>query len=106
MPHDNLSDLPDRVRNNLPEHAQEIYRAAFNSAEEQYAPSRIVGSRGSSRRLEPLRTSLGISRAWITDATLQASPIRRSGAIGFVDTLLSVCVRLSWRSATWKTPSR
>jgi cation transport regulator len=35
MPYDNLSDLPDSVRNNLPEHAQEIYRAAFNSAEEQ-----------------------------------------------------------------------
>jgi cation transport regulator len=36
MPYDNLSDLPDGVRNNLPKHAQEIYRAAFNSAEEQY----------------------------------------------------------------------
>ena len=36
MPYDNLSDLPDGVRNNLPEHAQEIYRAAYNSAEEQY----------------------------------------------------------------------
>ena len=36
MPYDNLSDLPDRVRNNLPEHAQEIYRAAYNSAEDQY----------------------------------------------------------------------
>jgi cation transport regulator len=31
-----LSDLPDAVRDNLPEHAQEIYRAAFNSAWEQY----------------------------------------------------------------------
>jgi cation transport regulator len=36
MPYDNLSDLPDSVRNNLPRHAQEIYRAAFNSAGEQY----------------------------------------------------------------------
>ena len=36
MPYDNLSDLPDSVRNNLPKHAQETYRAAFNSAEEQY----------------------------------------------------------------------
>ena len=33
MPHDNLSDLPDSVRNNLPMHAQEIYRATYNSAE-------------------------------------------------------------------------
>jgi hypothetical protein len=44
-----------------------------------------------SRRLEPLRTSLGISRARITDATPQASPIRRSGVLGYIDTLLSVC---------------
>ena len=36
MPYDNLSDLPDSVGNNLPKHAQEIYRAAYNSAEEQY----------------------------------------------------------------------
>ena len=36
MPYDNLSDLPDSVSNNMPEHAQEICRAAFNSAEEQY----------------------------------------------------------------------
>ena len=36
MPYDNLSDLSDSVRNNLPKHAQEIYKEAFNSAEEQY----------------------------------------------------------------------
>jgi cation transport regulator len=36
VPYDNLSDLPDSVRNNLPKHAQEIYKEAFNSAEEQY----------------------------------------------------------------------
>ena len=36
MPYKQLNDLPDSVRDNLPEHAQEIYRAAFNSAWEQY----------------------------------------------------------------------
>ena len=36
MPYKQLSDLPNSVRDNLPEHAQEIYRAAFNSAWEQY----------------------------------------------------------------------
>jgi cation transport regulator len=36
VPYDKLTDLPDRVRNNLPKHAQEIYKEAFNSAEEQY----------------------------------------------------------------------
>jgi cation transport regulator len=32
MPYDNLGELPKSVRDNLPKHAQEIYRAAFNSA--------------------------------------------------------------------------
>jgi cation transport regulator len=36
MQYDMLTDLPDSVRNNLPKHAQEIYRAAYNSAEEHY----------------------------------------------------------------------
>lgn len=36
MPYDTIDDLPDSVKNNLPRHAQEIYRAAFNSAWEQY----------------------------------------------------------------------
>ncbi len=36
MPYENLNDLPDGVRNDVPKHAQEIYRAAFNSAEEEY----------------------------------------------------------------------
>lgn len=34
--YEKLSDLPDRVRDNLPKHAQEIYKEAFNSAWEQY----------------------------------------------------------------------
>jgi cation transport regulator len=36
MPYDQLNDLPESVREHLPKHAQEIYRAAFNSAWEQY----------------------------------------------------------------------
>jgi cation transport regulator len=36
MPYDKVTDLPENVRNNLPKHAQEIYYAAYNSAEEQY----------------------------------------------------------------------
>ncbi|MBP8001059.1 MAG: ChaB family protein [Chloroflexi bacterium] len=37
MPYTRLSDLPESVKNNLPKHAQEIYRAAFNSAWDEYA---------------------------------------------------------------------
>lgn len=36
MPYKTINDLPDSVKDNVPEHAQEIYRAAFNSAWEQY----------------------------------------------------------------------
>jgi cation transport regulator len=36
MPYDGLKELPDSVRDNLPKHAQEIYKEAFNSAWEQY----------------------------------------------------------------------
>lgn len=36
MPYDSTSELPDSVRDNLPDHAQEIYKEAFNSASEQY----------------------------------------------------------------------
>jgi cation transport regulator len=32
MPYPSLRDLPSSVRDHLPEHAQEIFRAAFNNA--------------------------------------------------------------------------
>ncbi len=37
MPYSSNNDLPDRVKNHLPDHAQSIYRKAFNNAEKQYA---------------------------------------------------------------------
>ncbi len=37
MPYKSASELPASVRENLPEHAQEIYREAFNNAWDQYA---------------------------------------------------------------------
>jgi cation transport regulator len=36
MPYESKSDLPDSVKDNLPSHAQDIYKEAFNSAWEQY----------------------------------------------------------------------
>ncbi|HEX6959255.1 MAG TPA: ChaB family protein [Ferrovibrio sp.] len=32
MPYRSNSDLPDAIRNHLPQHAQDIFRAAFNHA--------------------------------------------------------------------------
>ena len=36
VPYNNLDELPDNVTDNVPVHAQEIYRAAYNNAWEQY----------------------------------------------------------------------
>ena len=36
MPYHDLNDLPESVQKHLPKHAQEIYRAAFNSAWDEY----------------------------------------------------------------------
>lgn len=36
MPYDKTSELPDSVKDNLPEHAQNIYKEAFNSAYKHY----------------------------------------------------------------------
>jgi cation transport regulator len=37
MPYQKLADLPDSVKDNLPGHAQEIYKEAYNSAWDEYA---------------------------------------------------------------------
>ena len=36
MPYERITDLPESVRDNVPRHAQEIYKEAFNSAWNQY----------------------------------------------------------------------
>ena len=36
MPYSRKSELPDSVKDNLPKHAQDIYREAYNSAWDEY----------------------------------------------------------------------
>ena len=36
MPYERTAELPDSVRDNLPKHAQGIYKEAFNSAWDDY----------------------------------------------------------------------
>ncbi|HEV2404811.1 MAG TPA: ChaB family protein [Ktedonobacterales bacterium] len=36
MPYRTVNDLPESVRDHLPTHGQEIYRAAYNSAWDEY----------------------------------------------------------------------
>jgi cation transport regulator len=37
MPYNSIRRLPNRVHDNLPQHAQEIYKEAYNSAYEHYS---------------------------------------------------------------------
>ncbi len=39
MPYNKTSDLPESVREHLPEHAQKIFQEAYNSAWKEYANS-------------------------------------------------------------------
>jgi len=39
MPYDRRTELPGSVRDNLPKHAQEIYKEAYNSAFDEYKDS-------------------------------------------------------------------
>jgi cation transport regulator len=57
MPYNRLEELPDGVKDNLPKHAQEIYRAAFNSAWEQY-------DKPSERRGDDTREETAHKVAW------------------------------------------
>ncbi|MEZ4711796.1 MAG: putative cation transport regulator ChaB [Caldilineaceae bacterium] len=36
MPYHSVAELPDSVKDNLPKHAQEIYKEAYNSAWDEY----------------------------------------------------------------------
>lgn len=50
MPYEKLKDLPQSVKDNLPEHGQEIYQAAYNSAWKQYKQAK--DRRGNASREE------------------------------------------------------
>lgn len=57
MPYAVNADLPDAIKSNLPTHAQDIYRAAFNSAWEEYKePAR--------RRTSETREQVAHKVAW------------------------------------------
>jgi len=50
MPYGKIEELPDSVREHLPEHAQEIYKEAFNAAWDQYPAT--ADSRGDAAQEE------------------------------------------------------
>ncbi|MBY0462574.1 MAG: ChaB family protein [Alphaproteobacteria bacterium] len=57
MPYASNVDLPDSVTNNLPHHAQDIYKATFNSAFEEY-------KKPSNRRTSETREQVSHKVAW------------------------------------------
>lgn len=42
MPYNKTNDLPDRVKDNLPVHAQEIFMNTFNNAWEKYDQDEVI----------------------------------------------------------------
>ena len=83
MPYSELSDLPKSVQEHLPKHAQEIDRAAYNSAWDEYGQDeasanafsmRLNSLSNSALRCTHLRSSAELCRPWRTSlAPLQAS---------------------------------
>jgi len=57
MPYSTNQELPDSVRSILPDHAQDIYREAFNNAYQQYEDP-------SSRRGDESREEVSHKVAW------------------------------------------
>lgn len=57
MPYGTVSELPERARKELPEHAQGIFKEAFNHAWEEY-------SEPSSRRGNESREAVAYKVAW------------------------------------------
>jgi cation transport regulator len=57
MPYKLLSELPSQVQEHLPRHAQEIYRAAFNNAWEEYKDPQL-------RRTDETREVVSHKVAW------------------------------------------
>ena len=47
MPYDKKSELPDSVSDNLPSHAQEIFKEAYNSAWDEYKDPKDRGGNDS-----------------------------------------------------------
>jgi cation transport regulator len=82
MPYKQITQLPDSVKNNLPKHAQEIYKEAFNSAEEQYSEEdrahRVAWSAVSSPPL--VGVSVAVVAVFMTVWWLSGPPSSQGGS--------------------------
>jgi len=77
MPYDKLSDLPESVQDNLPHHAQEIYRSAFNNPWSEYDHDEARSHRSpggpSSGTMKRMRSQATGARSSQVHVTMSAS---------------------------------
>lgn len=45
MPYQEIDDLPDRIKDNLPKHAQKIFLKAFNNAFDHYDNDEVIANK-------------------------------------------------------------
>jgi cation transport regulator len=73
MPYETNADLPDTVKRHLPDHAQDIYRAAFNNAYADHA-----GEAGREERAHRIawaavkRSYVKVGSSWIAKSRVGA----------------------------------
>jgi cation transport regulator len=70
MPYSKNSDLPTSVKNHLPEHAQDIYREAFNNAWEQYKNPEKRRFRGSQEETSRRVAWAAVKRKYQKDGSM------------------------------------
>jgi cation transport regulator len=68
MPYQKRSELPESVRDNLPAHAQDIYKEAFNSAWDEYGHDESRAHRVAWGAVER-KYHKGQSGKWVEGAT-------------------------------------
>src|SRR5687767_7612739 len=84
------NDLPDRVRDSLPEHGQDIYREAFNSAYKQYNnPEDPEGDRSRKKKAHAV--------AWAEVKRKYSALRKASGSLSRAKTTISNIYRVSLR---------
>ena len=82
MPYQNRADLPESVRDNLPMHAQDIYKEAFNSAWDEYGHDESRAQRVAWGAVER-KYHKDPSGKWVEGPTEDSAP-REKKAIGRV----------------------
>ncbi|BDG02263.1 ChaB family protein [Anaeromyxobacter oryzae] len=74
MPYAANDDLPRSVRDHLPEHAQDIYREAFNHAWDRYGGDEVIAHRVAWAAVK--RSYVKVDGGWAPRGGGRAAPAR------------------------------